>query len=69
MGFRGFKGSNGDKGFTITTNTFKSCSLGWIQIGAQCYGVFNDTLYIVSFYLNYFKATSLYEYILKCVCM
>ena len=43
MGFRGFKGSFGDKGKSITAKDFKNCAEGWVQIGTKCFEVFNDT--------------------------
>ena len=44
MGFRGFKGSIGDKGYSITARDFNRCQSGWIQIPNTkfCLAVLND---------------------------
>ena len=47
MGFRGFKGSFGDKGQSISAKDFKNCFSGWTQIGSKCFNVFNDTQLMV----------------------
>ena len=58
MGFRGFKGSPGEKGSKNTGQDFKICADGWIQIGKKCFAVFNDTeLMVCSFFsLNFISS-------------
>lgn len=44
MGFRGFKGSIGEKGYSISARDFNGCQGGWTQIinTRNCYRVLND---------------------------
>ena len=48
MGFRGFKGSNGDKGYSISARDFSSCQVGWTQIpnSRNCFRVLNDIQFV-----------------------
>ena len=61
MGFRGFKGSFGDKGKSITAKDFKNCAEGWVQIGTKCFEVFNDTELMV--HLKFIRFYELFFFI------